>query len=199
VQLGEDVARNMIMAAAARVFSQKGLRAASVDDLLEAANVSRRTFYRLYESKDDVALALYNWGTKGLVASWQRAIESSKDPIEQFTRCIDAHLKNAGTVGRLVFVLGGEASRQESPLHTRRMEVHTELVEMLRAAHPDTAKLDPLLVRTTILALEAVTRQVLTDCDEGRKVTPTALARARKVMVHLVSAGFVSAGTSDGD
>ena len=199
MQLGEDVARNMIMAAAARVFSQKGLRAASVDDLLEAANVSRRTFYRLYESKDDVALALYNWGTKGLVASWQRAIESSKDPIEQFTRCIDAHLKNAGTVGRLVFVLCGEASRQESPLHTRRMEVHTELVEMLRAAHPDTAKLDPLLVRTTILALEAVTRQVLTDCDEGRKVTPTALARARNVMVHLVSAGFVSAGTSDGD
>lgn len=199
MQLGEDVARNMIMAGAARVFSQKGLRAASVDDLLEAANVSRRTFYRLYESKDDVALALYNWGTKGLVASWQRAVESSKDPVEQFTRCIDAHLKNAGTVGRLVFVLGGEASRQESPLHARRMEVHTELVEMLRAAHPDTAKLDPLLVRTTILALEAVTRQVLTDCDEGRKVTPAALARARKVMVHLVSAGFATARTSDAD
>jgi AcrR family transcriptional regulator len=185
----------MIMAGAARVFSNKGLRAASVDDLLEAANVSRRTFYRLYQSKDDVALALYNFGTKGLVESWKRAIASSDDPIEQISKCIDAHLKNAAMVGRLVFVLGGEASRQESPLHTRRMEVHDELVEMLRAAHPDTAKLDPLLVRTTILALEAVTRQVLTDGDEGRKVSPTALARARKVMVHLVSAGFADAAS----
>jgi hypothetical protein len=73
------------------------------------------------------------------------------------------------------------------------MEVHDELVEMLRAAHPETAKLDPLLVRTTILALEAVTRQVLTEGDEGRKVSPAALARARKVMVHLVSAGFATA------
>jgi AcrR family transcriptional regulator len=190
VQLGEDVARNMIIAGAARVFSMKGLRAASVEDLLEAANVSRRTFYRLFDSKDDVALALYDFGTKGLIDSWKRAIASSDDPIEQVAKCIDAHLKNAAMVGRLVFVLGGEASRQESPLHARRMEVHDTLVEMLRAAHPDTAQLDPLLIRTTIFALEAITRQVLTEGDEGRKVTPAAIARARKVMVHLVTAGF---------
>lgn len=196
VQLGEDVARNMIIAGAARVFTAKGLRAATVEDLLEAANVSRRTFYRLYQSKDDVALALYNFGTHGLIESWRRAIAASKDPIEQFTKCIDAHLKNAATVGRLIFVLGGEASRQESPLHARRMEVHDELVEMLRE-HPDTAKLDPLLVRTTILALEAITRQVLTDGDEGRKVSPAMLARARKVMVHLVTAGFADAVKSE--
>jgi len=190
VQLGEDVARNMIIAGAARVFSMKGLRAASVEDLLEAANVSRRKFYRLFESKYDVALALYDFGTKGLIDSWKRAIASSDDPIEQVAKCIDAHLKNAAMVGRLVFVLGGEASRQESPLHARRMEVHDTLVEMLRAAHPDTAQLDPLLIRTTIFALEAITRQVLTEGDEGRKVTPAAIARARKVMVHIVTAGF---------
>ena len=81
VQLGEEVARNMIIAGAARVFTIKGLRAASVEDLLEAANVSRRTFYRLFQSKDDVALALYNFGTRGLIESWGRAIASSSDPI----------------------------------------------------------------------------------------------------------------------
>jgi AcrR family transcriptional regulator len=194
VQLGEDVARNMIVAGAAKVFAQKGFRAASVEDLLEAGKVSRRTFYRLFESKEDVALALYNFGTKGLIASWKRAIESSDDPLEQFARCIDIHLKNAAMVGRLVFVLGGEASRQESPLHTRRMEVHDVLVELLRAAHPSTARLDPLLVRTTIFALEAITRQVLSDGDEGRKVSPASVERARKVMVRLVSAGFAGSG-----
>jgi len=184
----------MIVAGAAKVFAQKGFRAASVEDLLEAGKVSRRTFYRLFESKEDVALALYNFGTKGLIANWKRAIATSDDPLEQFARCIDIHLKNAAMVGRLVFVLGGEASRQESPLHTRRMEVHDLLVELLRAAHPNTARLDPLLVRTTIFALEAITRQVLTDGDEGRKVSAASVERARKVMVRLVSAGFAGSG-----
>lgn len=194
LQLGEEVARNMIVAGAARVFASKGFRAASVEDLLDAAKVSRRTFYRLFDSKDAVALALYNFGTRGLVESWQRAIASSTDPIEQFARCIDVHLKNAATVGRLVFVLGGEASRQESPLHARRMEVHDLLVGMLRDAHPDTARLDPLLVRTSIFALEAITRLVLTEGDEGRKVSPASIERARRVMVRMVSAGVAGSG-----
>jgi hypothetical protein len=127
---------------------------------------------------------------------WHQAIASSSDPVEQFARCIDVHLRAAAMMGRLVFVLGGEASRQESPLHTRRMEVHDQLVEMLRAASPDIARLDSLMVRTTIFALEAITRQVLTDGDEGRKVTTAAVDRAPRVMVRLVSAGF--AGSGDG-
>ncbi len=193
-QLGEDVARNMIIAGAARVFAQMGFRAASVEDLLEASSVSRRTFYRMFESKEDVALALYKFGTNGLIESWKRAIASSDDPLEQFAKCIDVHLKNAATVGRLVFVLGGEASRQESPLHQRRMEVHDILVDLLREAHPMTARLDPLVIRTVIFALEAVTRKVLEDGDEGRKVPPSQIERARKVMVRMVTAGMAGSG-----
>jgi AcrR family transcriptional regulator len=193
-QLGEDVARNMIIAGGARVFAMKGLRDTSVEDLLAASNVSRRTFYRLFESKDDVALALYTFGTAGLIENWKRALASSTDPLDQFARCIDVHLKNAAMMGRLIFVLGGEATRQESPLHTRRMEVHDILVDMLRNAHADTARVDPLLVRTALFALEAVTRHVLTEGDEGRKITPASLERARKVMVRIVTAGFAGSG-----
>jgi AcrR family transcriptional regulator len=194
VQLGEDVARNMIIAGGARVFAAKGIRAASVEDLLDASKVSRRTFYRLFESKEDVALALYNFGTTQLVESWRRALASATDTFEQWARCIDVHLQNALVMGRLIFVLGGEATRQESPLHARRMEVHDILVDLLRGANPELAKVDPLLVRATLFALEAVTRQVLTDGDEGRRVSPAALDRARKVMNRLVTAGFRGEG-----
>jgi AcrR family transcriptional regulator len=190
IQLGEDVARNMIMAGGARVFATKGIRAASVEDLLEASNVSRRTFYRMFESKEDVALALYNFGTTNLIESWKRALASATDTFTQWARCIDVHLQNAAFMGRLIFVLGGEATRQESPLHTRRMEVHDILVGLVRDANPDLAKVDPLLLRATLFALEAVTRQVLADGDEGRKVSPASLDRARKVMNRLVTASF---------
>jgi AcrR family transcriptional regulator len=194
VQLGEDVARNMIIAGGARVFAAKGIRAASVEDLLDASNVSRRTFYRMFESKEDVALALYNFGTTQLVENWRRALASSTDTFTQWARCIDVHLQNAAVMGRLIFVLGGEATRQESPLHARRMEVHDILVDLLRDANSELAKVDPLLVRATLFALEAVTRQVLMDGDEGRKVSPAALDRARKVMNRLVTAGFRGKG-----
>ena len=193
-QLGEDVARGMIIAAAARVFAVKGLRETSVEDLLEAASVSRRTFYRMFDSKEAVALALYVFGTDQLIGRWKQAIASSTNTLEQFSRCIDVFIQNATMVGRLIFVLGGEASRQESPLHTRRMEVHDRFLEMLRAANPEIAKLDPLMVRTTLFALEAVTRYVLTEGDEGRKVTAAAIERARTVMNRMVTAGFAGDG-----
>jgi AcrR family transcriptional regulator len=194
IQLGEEAARGMVIAGAARVFAQKGIRAASVEDLLAAANVSRRTFYRLFESKDDVALALYKYGTKNLIASWKHAIESTSDPLEQSARCIDAHLRNAATVGRLIFVLGGEASRQESPLHKWRMEVHDTLIAMMSAANPQTARIDPMLRRTTLFAMEAITRYVLELGDEGRKVDPELVARARKVMLRVVTAAYAGTG-----
>jgi AcrR family transcriptional regulator len=193
-QLGEDVARGMIIAAAARVFAAKGLRDTSVEDLLEAANVSRRTFYRMFDSKEDVALALYNFGTGALVENWKRAIASADTPLEQFARCIDVYLKNAVTAGRLIFVLGGEATRQESPLHARRMQVHDKLVEMLRAAHPDTARIDPWLVRVTLFALESLTREVVAEGDQGRKVTAAAIERARRIIMRMVTAGFAGHG-----
>jgi hypothetical protein len=74
------------------------------------------------------------------------------------------------------------------------MEVHDILVDLLRGANAELAKVDPLLVRATLFALEAVTRQVLMDGDEGRKVSPAALDRARKVMNRLVTAGFRGKG-----
>ncbi|MBL9016717.1 MAG: TetR/AcrR family transcriptional regulator [Myxococcales bacterium] len=194
VQLGEDVARNMIVAGGARVFATRGIRDTSVEDILEASKVSRRTFYRLFSSKDDVALALYKFGTFGLVQGWKMALASSSDPLEQFAKCIDVHLRNAAMVGRLIFVLGGEATRQESPLHEHRMKVHDQLVEMLRGASEQMAKVDPLLIRATLFALEAVTRQVLADGDEGRRVSSGEIERARRVMVRMVTAGFVGTG-----
>src|SRR5262245_10624946 len=134
VQLGGDVARNMILFGATRVFATKGFRAVSVEDLLEAGQVSRRTFYRFFKSKDDVALALYTLGTSSLLEACRRAITSESDLITQLERCIDIHLANAKSMGRIIYVLGGEAQSLESPLHWRRMEVHDLLVAMFRDA-----------------------------------------------------------------
>jgi AcrR family transcriptional regulator len=187
VQLGSDVARNMILFGATRVFVTKGFRAVSVEDLLEAGQVSRRTFYRFFKSKDDVALAMYTMGTSSLLESCRRAIAKDRDLISQLERCIDLHLSNAQQMGRLVYVLGGEAQSLESPLYARRMEVHDLFTDMFRGADMTNTTVDPLLIRTLVIALEQVTRMVLHEGDEGRRVTAVHIARARAVMMRVAT------------
>jgi len=181
------------MFGATRVIAAKGFRGTSVEDLLEAAQVSRRTFYRFFKSKDDVALAMYTLGTSSLIEGCRRAISPDVDLLTQLERFVDLHLSNARTVGRLIFVLGGEAHRVESPLHDRRMEVHEAIVDMI-LEHPAAEAIDPLLVQTLMFAIEAIVRTVLAEGDEGRRVTPASIERARRVMMRIVSATVEGSG-----
>lgn len=191
VQLGEASARAMILQGATGVFAKLGARAASVEDILKASGVSRRTFYRFYQSKEDVMVALYRLGTEVLLAGCRYGMETETDPTQQILRGIDAHLSTARGQGRLVFVLGGEAHRQESPLHARRMEVHAELAEMFATgAERAGIHADPLLFRALVLAMEGVTRFVLEEGDEGRNVSEASLERARQVMARLATSAL---------
>jgi hypothetical protein len=111
-------------------------------------------------------------------------------------RCIDAHLQPAREQTRLVYVLGGEAHRHESLLHARRIEVHEALATMMasraRTGLPQAP--DIMLFRALLLALEGVTRLVLEQGDEGRRVTPESLARARGVMLRIATAAIAGEG-----
>lgn len=192
VQLGEQMVRGMVMMAGAKVFAQHGYRAASVEDLLASANISRRTFYKAFSSKDDVGLALYKFGTDNLLRASQVALSDDADLLTKITRCIDLHLGNTGTMGRLVYVLGGEASHQDSPMFTARMAVHDQFVEMLLAAGG--MRVDPLFVRTMASSARMSVRSVLIMSDEGRKVTAENIARARAVMVRITSGAIAGDG-----
>jgi AcrR family transcriptional regulator len=195
VQIGEEQARIQVLAGAAQVFSERGVRDASVEDLLRAAGISRRTFYRLYRSKEDVVHAMYQLGTERLLDDCRLAMREESDPIRQIHRCVEAHLRNARELGRLVFVLGGEAQRGESAIYERRTQVHAELVKLLMSS-PVAAqrRIDPLLVSGVVLALEGVTRMVLEEGDEGRQVTEAGIERARRVMVRVATAALMGEG-----
>jgi AcrR family transcriptional regulator len=46
--------RQALRDAAHRLFAEKGFSRTTIDDITEAADVSRRTFFRYYDSKDDL-------------------------------------------------------------------------------------------------------------------------------------------------
>ncbi len=196
LQLGEDVVRAMVLQGAAKLFAARGVRSTGVDDILEESRISRRTFYRVYDGKEDVLLALYRLGTEVLLHRCRVALELETDPLRQAELCIDAHLQTASAQARLMFVLGGEAHRQESLLHARRLEVHEALASMMasRARETSPRPLDKLLFRGILFALEGITRLVLEEGDEGRRVSPESLERARTVMLRMATAAIAGEG-----
>jgi AcrR family transcriptional regulator len=196
VQLGEDVVRAMVLQGAAKVFAERGVRLAGVEDILAASRISRRTFYRVYNSKEDVLLALYRIGTERLLDACRSALEQESDPLRMVERCIDAHLQTARAQTRLVFVLGGEAHRQESLLHARRIEVHEALASMMASrGKTSLGELpDVMLFRALLFALEGVVRIVLEEGDEGRRVKSESFDRARAVMLRIATAAIAGEG-----
>jgi AcrR family transcriptional regulator len=55
-------ARDRILAASYKLFAERGIRDAGVDELIARSGVAKATFYKYFKSKDDVALAyLERW------------------------------------------------------------------------------------------------------------------------------------------
>lgn len=183
----------MILGAAGMVFGEQGVRGAIVEDILQGAGVSRRTFYRLFGSKEEVALELYRIGTERLLEQCRIGISEERGFLRKIERCIDAHLLNARELPRMVYVLGGEAQRAESLLHPRRVEVHDALLDLALEAAGE-RDIDPLVFRALILTFEGLVRLVLEEGDEGRAVKEEALERARTIMSRMTSATLSGKG-----
>jgi AcrR family transcriptional regulator len=71
-----------IIDAAQKVFFEKGLLAATMDDIAEAAELSKGTLYLYYKSKEDLYLAVMMRGTEKLTEMFH-AVVASSDPTLQ--------------------------------------------------------------------------------------------------------------------
>jgi AcrR family transcriptional regulator len=184
--LGTFFARNEILAGAAAVFAAKGATEATVEDILRASRISRRTFYRFFGSKDDVLEALHEVACQLFVQAIEAALAERGTAAERLERCIDVYLGFGQRQGPLMAVLQGESQRPDSPLATRRTAVIDALVALLggavKGAH-DRA-IDPLVFRGLLFALEGMNRLLL----EKGALAPGDAARAKKAMMRILGA-----------
>lgn len=74
--------REEILNAAQKVFFEKGLQAATMDEIAEAAELSKGTLYLYYKSKEDLYLAVMIRGMQTLYGMFVDAISSDRPTIE---------------------------------------------------------------------------------------------------------------------
>lgn len=183
------LARSGVVAAAAEVFGRIGFAKARVEDILEAAGIARRTFYKHFGSKEDVLAAVYEFATSTLLEAVRAEARATDDPLAPIVRGLDTYLDFHVENGALLRVLVEQAIRSDSPLAPLRKRFRAELAraidDAVRAATHKSH--DPLLYLALVSALEGVSLELLAS-------TPTAadVRRGKRVMRALVARSLLS-------
>jgi AcrR family transcriptional regulator len=180
--LSTRLAQGGIVSSAAKVFARLGFAATRVEDLLDGAGVSRRTFYKYFTSKEDVLSAVYDVATGELLRSL-RALRAEA-PFEVMGRGLDVYLDYHVENAALLKVLVEQAIRSDSPLADARRRFRAEVAALIDGAVRASTgeKHDPMLYAALISALEGLSLDLLASRGGNAEVR-----RAKKVMRLLLS------------
>jgi AcrR family transcriptional regulator len=191
-ELREHFGKNRILEGAASVFIKKGVRAATVEDILRAAGVSRRTFYRFFSSKDDTLDALHQMTTSMLYEKQRAAFAIQEPPLKKLERMVDTGLGFARQNAALIRVLYGEAQRAGSSLAARRLEMLEFLGTQLRARIKKTLGIwiDPMLIQGLLVAQEGIVHAMIAEDP----VDDATAGRARAAIMRIMAATLSGQG-----
>src|ERR1700730_7092723 len=85
--------KSNIMEAAYRCLMDSSGGAVSITDILTAAGLSTRAFYRHFESKDGLLLAMFRSDSDVVMAELRTASAAAASPVEALRRWIDGMLR----------------------------------------------------------------------------------------------------------
>lgn len=85
--------REEILDAAQRVFFEKGLAAATVDEIAETAELSKGTLYLYYKSKEDLYLAVMMRGIQLLFEMFTDVVKKGASVTETIVSLTDAYVE----------------------------------------------------------------------------------------------------------
>jgi AcrR family transcriptional regulator len=169
-----------VVAGAAKVFARLGFSKVRVEDILEEAQIARRTFYKYFTGKEDVLAAVYELATGELLRAMTDA--ASPDPVVAVRRGLDLFLDYHVENAPLLRILVEQALLSDSPLAAPRRRFRAQLVGLLDAAvKQSTGKVhDPILYLALLSALEGTSMELF-----AKGSSPADVARAKAAM-HLM-------------
>lgn len=143
---------------AVEALALHGLGPMTVQHILDAAGVSRRTFYKHYNSKEDALRAVYALYVNRLVDGVTRALEDAEGPIEQVTATATAYLDYLDGGGPVLWRLKAEAVGSDSLLAPDRESSLDRLCAVIDDAVFGTVgvRIDHLVYRALLIGIEGL-------------------------------------------
>lgn len=168
--------RANIQLASIPVFVARGLAETTVNDLLAAAGVSRRTFYKYFDGKLDVLEGIYRTAVQLLLMRF-REMRTATGSSEAWLRAMVARFFDYHqAVGPIIRLMHEEALRSDSPLAAHRRQALHELQALLEERFVgEGVKHAPLTYQALLWALEAASHELLggavrPDLEEVKRV-----------------------------
>ena len=182
--------RNRILEGASNVMRERGIEATTVENILRASEVSRRTFYQYFSSKADLLGVIYDDSAMRLV-SRMRATIGGEEMSGKVSTTVDAYLQYQREGGSLVIALQAEATRPESQLRIRREKTLDTVVAMIHKSVYSALSLsiDPLAYRALLMAIDGM----VIDLQRVGSFTQRDSDRVRIIAIVLFSQ-LLSAG-----
>src|SRR3954454_22273184 len=83
--------RERILSAAVEIFYRNGFSSVGIDQILDSAGVTKTTFYKHFDSKDDLMVAAVKQRDEWESIAWSRAITklAGNDPAKQLLALFD--------------------------------------------------------------------------------------------------------------
>lgn len=188
-QAPADPVRQRILRAAAGAFGTHGYAATSVEMILEAAGVSRRTFYKRFRCKEDVLRSLFERSVRMLLRTVTRAAERQgaglDDPSGTTRAAVEAYVDAMAEAGPLSRVLLQEQLAADSPLAQQRDEAQLAFAGLLAegAVLRGAPRPDPLLLSGVVAAINQICFEMAARHPGGDWDTQ----RARAAILRVIS------------
>ena len=126
--------RERIFRSALRLFAEKGFAETTVEDITEAADVGKGTFFNYFPSKDHILLAFTDMQLGKLAESVEH-FRNSSEPLRVFlenltTRMTEEPLRNPGMIRALLqgFVSSTAVREVMISKQERAHQLHTQMV-----------------------------------------------------------------------
>ena len=158
-------ARAEILIHSMQVFAQRGLQRTTVQHLLDASDVSRRTFYKYFRNKMDVLESIYRIFVDNMLLHFHKEVKqasSANDIIRNTTKVyFDYHV----SMGPVIKLMMEEARSSDSALAPHRTRAQTLASEVLAVQiNRFTGKnYEPLVFLTMLWMLENYSLYIFED------------------------------------
>jgi AcrR family transcriptional regulator len=166
--------RTRLLEAVGRAVAEKGYAAATIDDIVRGAGVSKKTFYDHFSDKLDCFLAAYEAASDELLARLREAQAEQDGWLERTRAGIVAYLRWLAAEPALarVFLIevaaaGPVAAERRERLRDRYAEVLRELQDDARAEIPTLPRLPPEVFHALVAAVDEVVVRRIRESGAG--------------------------------
>jgi AcrR family transcriptional regulator len=155
---GTTETRARILAGGQEALGVRGIQATTVEDILQAAGVSRRTFYQYFQSKEGLLQALYEEAMDRLILAVQGAVSDVEDGAGKIRASIQAYLDFQLAGGPLLIQMQADAIRHDSRVMEKREQTLDALVQIVGENVQSVLQqdLDPLIYRALLIGIEGL-------------------------------------------